>query len=55
MDFGLILAAGVATARHSTCAAGGFLRMTTIEFLRFRPTAAPDGAVDGGRSVPISS
>jgi len=29
--------------------------MTTIEFLRFRPTAAPDGAASGGSSVPISS
>ena len=29
--------------------------MKMNEFLRFRPTAAPDGAVNGGRSVPISS
>jgi hypothetical protein len=29
--------------------------MKSMTFLRFRPTEAPDGAVIGGSSVPISS
>lgn len=29
--------------------------MNSMTFLRFRPTAAPDGADSGGRTVPISS
>jgi hypothetical protein len=33
---------------------GGVLRMK-MNHLLFRPTIAPIGAVDGGRSVPISS